>query len=60
MSSIAMVKLRKRESGRGYESYEITVPKEMLEKLQWSVGDRLIVKIVEHENKKALLIYKAE
>lgn len=40
---IEIVKLRKRGSGLGYISYEITLPKEFVEKLGWKPGDRIAV-----------------
>ena len=38
-----IVKLRKRGSGLGYVSYEVTIPKEFVERLGWKPGDRIIV-----------------
>jgi len=32
---IEIVKLRKRGSGLGYVSYEVTIPKEFVERLGW-------------------------
>ena len=43
----AMVKLRKRTGGRGYESYEVTIPKEIVKRLGWRPGDKLVVEIKE-------------
>jgi len=38
-----IVKLRKRGSGLGYITYEVTIPKEFVERLGWKPGDRIIV-----------------
>ena len=40
---IEVVKLRRRGSGLGYYSYEVTLPKEFVERLGWKPGDRIIV-----------------
>ncbi len=45
--TIEVVKLRKRGSGLGYYSYEVTIPKEFVERLGWRPGDRLIVRLEE-------------
>ena len=50
----AMVKLRKRTGGKGYESYEITIPKEIVSRLRWKPGDKLIVELREGK----IVIYK--
>ena len=54
--SFEIVKLRKRGSGLGYISYEVTIPKEFVEKLGWKPGDRIIVAL---ENSK-IVLEKAE
>ena len=53
---VILVKLRKRSSGLGYYSYEITLPKEIVESLSWKPGDRLI--ITTEDNK--IIVKKAE
>jgi antitoxin component of MazEF toxin-antitoxin module len=42
---IDVVKLRKRGSGLGYYSYEVTLPKEFVEKLGRQPGDRILVRL---------------
>jgi len=42
-SNYEIVKLRKRGSGLGYITYEVTIPKEFVERLGWKPGDRIIV-----------------
>ena len=42
---LEVVRLRKRTSGTGHISYEVTIPKEFVEKLGWQPGDRLIVRL---------------
>ncbi len=42
---LEVVRLRKRTSGTGHISYEVTIPKEFVEKLGWRPGDRLIVRL---------------
>ncbi len=49
---IEVVKLRRRSSGLGYYSYEITLPKEFIEKLGWQQGDKLLLKL---ENNKIII-----
>ena len=44
-AEIDIVKLRKRGSGLGYYSYEVTIPKELVERLGWKPGDRIIVRL---------------
>ena len=44
-TDINIVKLRKRRSGLGYYSYEVTIPKELVEHLGWKPGDRIIVRL---------------
>ncbi len=44
-TEIDIVKLRKRGSGLGYYSYEVTIPKELVERLGWKPGDRIIVRL---------------
>ena len=42
---IEVVRLRKRTSGTGHISYEVTIPKEFVEHLGWKPGDRIIVRL---------------
>ena len=53
---IDIVKLRKRGSGLGYYSYEVTLPKEFVEKLGWKPGERLLVILDDNH----IVIKKAE
>jgi len=52
---IEVVRLRKRTSGTGHVSYEVTVPKEFVERLGWKPGDRLLV---EFDPRKEILCFK--
>lgn len=51
-----IVKLRKRGSGLGYYSYEVTLPKEFVERLGWKPGDRIIVMLEDQR----IILEKAE
>lgn len=53
---IEIVKLRKRGSGLGYVSYEVTIPKEFVERLDWKPGDRIIVMLEDSK----IVLEKAE
>lgn len=54
--TIEVVKLRKRGSGLGYYSYEVTIPKEFIEKLGWKPGERLLLVLEEDK----IVVKKAE
>ena len=56
--AVGIVKLRKRQSGRGYVSYEITIPKELVKLLGWQENDKLLIELVEKQGRKAILVYK--
>ena len=56
--AIGIVKLRKRMGGRGHISYEMTIPKELVELLGWQPGDKLLIELVEKDDRKAILVYK--
>ena len=51
-----IVKLRKRGSGLGYITYEVTIPKEFVERLGWKPGDRIIVTVEDSR----IILEKAE
>ena len=50
-----VVKLRAKQTKPGYHSYEITLPKELVELLGWKPGDKLLVELKDNK----LIIYKA-
>ncbi|BES82792.1 AbrB/MazE/SpoVT family DNA-binding domain-containing protein [Pyrodictium abyssi] len=52
------VRLRAKRTKPGYHSYEITLPKDLVELLGWQPGDRLVVELHEKGSKKGLFIYK--
>jgi AbrB family looped-hinge helix DNA binding protein len=56
--AIGIVRLRERRGGRGHISYEITIPKELVELLGWRTGDKLLIELVEKDGRKAILVYK--
>jgi len=53
---MAKVKLRKRRAGGGYYSYEVTLPKDIIEALGWREGIELEVRIIEVEGEKAVAL----
>jgi len=52
------VRLRAKQTKPGYHSYEITLPKDLVELLGWQQGDKLVVELHEKSGKKGLFIYK--
>lgn len=50
------VTLQEKKSGRS-TSYIITIPKEIVTALGWKKGMKLKIKITQHENKQAIIIY---
>ncbi len=54
-----VVKLRERRSGSGYVSYEVTLPKNLVELLGWKPGELLLVELVEDEGTRKLCLKKA-
>ena len=42
---VEVVKLRKRTSGSGHVTYEITIPRSFIEKLGWEPGTKLLLKL---------------
>ncbi len=55
--SLETVKLQERKV-RGVPHYSVTIPKKFIEPLGWGKGDLLVIKLVDHEGRRALLIYK--
>ncbi len=53
-----VVRLRAKQTKPGYHSYEITLPKDLVELLGWQQGDKLVVELHEKSGKKGLFIYK--
>ena len=51
-----IVKLRRRGSGLGYYSYEVTIPKDFVERLGWKPGERIIVRLEDNR----IILEKAE
>ena len=46
---VEVVKLRKRTSGSGHITYEITIPKSFIEKLGWLPGSKLLLKLQDNK-----------
>jgi len=57
---LAIVKLRKRRVSKysKYVSYQITIPKDYLEILEWREGDRIAIEFKNIEGKRGLFLYK--
>lgn len=51
------MKLRFRKGGKGSGSYEITIPKNLIEALGWSKGLELEFKIININGKRGLALY---
>ncbi len=45
MGEVASVRLRAKQTRPGYYSYEVTLPKDFVEKLGWKPGERLLVEL---------------
>ena len=56
---VEAVKLQARKV-RGHDQFTVTVPKKLLEKLNWQKGELLLVDIVEHNGRMGLFFYSAE
>lgn len=53
------IKLRPNKSvkeGKTYVSYEVTIPKHIIEELGWNENETLVLMTYEYKGKKALLI----
>ena len=54
------VRLRAKQTKPGYYSYEVTLPKDLVELLGWRPGDKLLVELVEDEDGKRLCLKRVE
>jgi bifunctional DNA-binding transcriptional regulator/antitoxin component of YhaV-PrlF toxin-antitoxin module len=52
------IRLRAKQTKPGYYSYEVTLPKDLVELLGWQPGDKLLVELTEKDGKKGLFIYR--
>ena len=55
---MSVVKLQEKRTRNKYVSYLVTIPKGLVELLNWKPGDKLVLEYVEKEGKKGVFIYK--
>lgn len=55
---MGIVKLQVKPTGKGYQSFVITIPRTIVEILRWRKGDMLAIELMENKDRKGVFIYK--